>query len=213
MYLMRRKEKQFQNLGPPLMGVDLECKWKYISVINCHAPTENKEDQSKEKFYNQLKRVYDSISHRTRKIIIGYLNAKIVPLQRNTLTWISPDGHTKNQIDPVVVDEQLKHSIQDVRSYRGMSSHSDHFLVKIKLHIKLPIKWNQKRKTSRKFDIDKLKEEQIANEYIKGLKDKGDNNLNLNYQEHWTQLSKMIKEVVEEKNWYSEQQKDQTMVQ
>lgn len=84
-----------------------------------------------------------------------------------------------------MVDEQLKHSIQDVRSYWGVSGHSDHFLVKVKLHIKLPIKWNQKRKTSRKFDIDKLKEEQIANEYRKGLKDKGDNNLNINHQEHW----------------------------
>jgi len=50
-----------------------------------------------------------------------------------------------------------------------------------------------------KFDIDKLKEFQIANEYRKRLKDKVNNNLNLQYQEHWTKLRKMIKEVTEEK--------------
>ncbi|XP_025406812.1 craniofacial development protein 2-like [Sipha flava] len=234
--------KNFIPHNERICTIQLECKWGYIAVINCHAPTENKEDQSKEEFYNQLEIVYDSIPHRTRKITIGDLNAKIgkeqifkptignhslheisndngnklisFAMSKNMTissshfphkeihkqTWISPDGHTKNQIDHVVVDEQLKHSIQDVRSYRGrMSGHSDHFLVKVKLHIKLPIKWNQKRKTSRKFELDKLKEEQIANEYRKGLKEKKVNNLNLNYQEHWTQLSKTIKGVTEEK--------------
>jgi len=141
----------------------LECKWGNIAVINCHAPTENKENQSKEDFYNQLERVYDSIPHRTRKIIIGDLNAKIGKEQifKHTIgeqnlheisndngnklisfamsknmtisssyfphkemhkqTWVSPDGHTKNQTDHVVVDEKLKHSVQDVRSYKGVS--------------------------------------------------------------------------------------------
>jgi len=67
------------------------------------------------------------------------------------------------------------------------------------LCIKLPTKWNQKSKISCKFDIDKLKKDQIANEYIKGLKDKMNNNLNLQYQEYWTNLGKMIKKVTEEK--------------
>jgi len=128
-------------------------------------------------------------------------------------TWISPDCHTKNQIDHVVVDEQLKQSVIDVRSYRGVSGHSDHFLVKVKLHVKLLKKWNQKRKISCKFDIDKLKEFQIANEYRKGLKDKVNNNLNLKYQEHWTKLGKTIKEVTKKKNRSDKQQKNQTMVQ
>lgn len=58
---------------------------------------------------------------------------------------MSPDGPTKNQIDHVVVDEQLKQSVQDVRSYREVSGHSDHFLVSVKLCIKLSTKWNQNR--------------------------------------------------------------------
>ncbi|KAL4091582.1 hypothetical protein QTP88_026249 [Uroleucon formosanum] len=196
--------KNFIPHSERIFTIQLECKWGDIAVINSHAPTENKEDQSKEEFYNQLERVYNSIPHSIRKIIIGDLNAKIgkeqifkptigehslheisndngsilisFAMSKNMTisssrfphkeihkqTWISPDEHTKNQIDYVVVDEQLKHSIQD-------------------------------------FDIDKVKEKQTANEYRKGLKDKGNNNLKLNYQEHWTQLSKTIKEVIEEK--------------
>jgi len=42
--------------------LQLECKWGNISVINCHAPTEDKEEQTKEEFYNQLERVYDSMT-------------------------------------------------------------------------------------------------------------------------------------------------------
>lgn len=37
-------------------------------VIHFHAPTEDKEKQTKEKFYNQIERAYDSIPHNTRKI-------------------------------------------------------------------------------------------------------------------------------------------------
>lgn len=48
-----------------------------------------------------------------------------------------------------------------------MSAHSDHFLVKVKLDIKLPTNWNQKRKILHKIVISKLKEDQIANEYKK----------------------------------------------
>ncbi|KAL4143877.1 hypothetical protein QTP88_006132 [Uroleucon formosanum] len=184
-------------------------------LINCHAPTENKEDQSKEEFYNQIERVYDSILHRTRKIIIGDLNAKIGKEQifkptigEHSLHEISNDNGSKLisfalSKNMTISSSQFPHKEIHKHGYRLMDIQKPnrpyHFLVKVKLHIKLPIKWNQKRKTSRKFDIDKLEVEQIANEYRKGLKDKWNNNLNLNYQEHWTQLSKTIKEVVEDK--------------
>lgn len=55
----------------------MECKWGDIAVIISHAPSEDKEGQTKEEFYNQLERVYDIIPHRTGKIVIGDLNAKI----------------------------------------------------------------------------------------------------------------------------------------
>jgi endonuclease/exonuclease/phosphatase family metal-dependent hydrolase len=47
-------------------------------------------------------------------------------------TWISPDGHTKNQIDHVLIDARRASYIIDVRSYRAADCDSDHYLVKIK---------------------------------------------------------------------------------
>lgn len=35
------------------------------AIINCHALAEDKEDQTKEDFFNHLQRVCDSGSHRT----------------------------------------------------------------------------------------------------------------------------------------------------
>jgi hypothetical protein len=55
----------------------LECKWGNIAEINRHPPTEDKVKQTKEEFYDHLERVYGSIPHKTKKIIIGDLNTKI----------------------------------------------------------------------------------------------------------------------------------------
>jgi hypothetical protein len=42
-----------------------------------HAPTEEKEDEVKEAFYEKLEEVYNSTSRNNVKIILGDLNAKI----------------------------------------------------------------------------------------------------------------------------------------
>lgn len=56
-------------------------------------------------------------------------------------TWVSLDGRTRNQIDHVVVDGRFKRCIMDVRSMRGSSEISDHFMVKTKVRLRLSIKW------------------------------------------------------------------------
>lgn len=66
----------------------MEYKWGDIAIISCHTSTEDKEDQTKDVFYNQLKkRVYDNIPYRTRKIIIRDLNAKMgkEPIFKHTI--------------------------------------------------------------------------------------------------------------------------------
>lgn len=89
--------KNFIPHSERICTIQLECKWGDIAVINCHAPTDNKANQSKEEFYNQLERVYDSIPHRTRKIIIGDLNAKI----------------GKEQIFKPTIGEHISHEISN----------------------------------------------------------------------------------------------------
>jgi len=69
--------RNFITHNERICHLHLECKWGDIAIINCHAPTEDKEDQTKEEFYNHLERVYDNAPHTIQKIIVGDLNAKI----------------------------------------------------------------------------------------------------------------------------------------
>jgi hypothetical protein len=46
--------------------LQLVYNWGNIAVINCHALIEDKVEQIKEEFYNQLDRVYGSIPYRTK---------------------------------------------------------------------------------------------------------------------------------------------------
>jgi hypothetical protein len=53
--------------------------------------------------------------------------------------WISPDSHTRNQIDHVIIDARHASDIIDVRSYRGADCDSDHCLFEIKYRPKLTV--------------------------------------------------------------------------
>lgn len=48
-----------------------------ISMINVYAPTEDKDDNLKDEFYNKLERVLDALPSNDVKIILGDLNAKV----------------------------------------------------------------------------------------------------------------------------------------
>jgi len=172
--------KKFETCNERLCWLQIECKWINVSLINCYAPAEEKENIIKEEFYSQLDMIYDNIPRRIQKIILGDFNAKVgredvfrPTIGRENLheesndngvrlvtlatskemvisstcyshknihkqTWTSPGGTTHNQIDHVVVDNQIKHWIQDVRSCREVGSHSDHFLVRAIIRVKLP---------------------------------------------------------------------------
>lgn len=72
----------------------------------------------------------------------------------NKQTWTSPGGTTHNQIDHVVVDSQIKHWIQDVRSCKGVGSHLDHFLVKVIVEVKLPRESTTKLSNAKKLNLE-----------------------------------------------------------
>jgi hypothetical protein len=49
-----------------------------IIVLNVHAPTEYKNDDVKDSFYEELERVFDNFSKYHMKILLGDLNVKVV---------------------------------------------------------------------------------------------------------------------------------------
>lgn len=71
------------------------------------------------------------------------------------LSWRSPDGHTVNQIDHVIVNKKWQRSLLDVKVHRGADVGSDHHLViaKIRLKLRATPKIKQQCKV---FDINKL---------------------------------------------------------
>ena len=55
----------------------LRGRWCNIIVINVQAPNEEKNDDSKDSFYEELMQVFDHFRTYHMNIILGYFNAKV----------------------------------------------------------------------------------------------------------------------------------------
>jgi hypothetical protein len=51
--------------------------WCNIVVLNAHAPTEEKSDDSKHSFYKELEQIFDHFPKYHMKILLGDFNAKL----------------------------------------------------------------------------------------------------------------------------------------
>lgn len=71
------------------------------------------------------------------------------------LTWTSPDGHTKSEIDHIMINSKWRHSLQDVRAMRHADI--DHNLVTAKIRLKFR-KAKIGTNNSKRFDVTKLKD-------------------------------------------------------
>ncbi|KAL4153361.1 hypothetical protein QTP88_001194 [Uroleucon formosanum] len=252
-------------LGPLLMGVSrganhptLECRWFNVILINGYAPTEDKEDEVKDIFYENLDNVCDRIPTNKVKILLGDFNAKIgqevvyrptigkeslhrisngngtrlvnfamtrsMILSSTTFphkdihkeTWISPSGQIKNQIDHVIVDRRFKRCVMDVRSMRGSSAMSDHFIIRAKIKLHLSVEWRKNTISIKRFSIEDLKNQEINRHYKNKLKEtlhltESLNNVN----NFWNEIENSIKTAATKvlrfeerktgKKWFDEQ--------
>ncbi|XP_035677191.1 uncharacterized protein LOC118416215 [Branchiostoma floridae] len=87
------------------------------------------------------------------------------------LTWNSPDGHTINQIDHVMVNKKWQRSVLDVRAYRGADVGSDHHLVVTKVRLKLRASPPTKQRC-KVFDTSKLRKPEIRREFALELRNR-----------------------------------------
>jgi exonuclease III len=55
----------------------LRGRWCHIIVLNVYAPTEDKTDNVKDGFYEELERVFDKFPKFHMKILLGDFNAKV----------------------------------------------------------------------------------------------------------------------------------------
>ena len=80
------------------------------------------------------------------------------------MTWTSPDGNTKPQIDHIIINGKWRSSLQDVRACRGADCASDHTLVIGIISLKLR-KTRKGQQRARLIDSDKLRDENIQAAY------------------------------------------------
>jgi len=122
-------------------------------------------------------------------------------------TWISPCGRIRNQIDHIVVDRRISSSVEDVRSMRGCSAISDHFLVKAKYKLKISVRW-QKKQSIKKINRELINGNQakeyqgILNKYLSNAEHEA------NIEELWRRIEKAVKRTSEEVLGYEPQRRN-----
>src|SRR5436189_2343507 len=67
----------FNPISERMCSIRLKCIKRNISIINVHAPTEEKEEEVKDVFYESLGIEYDKLPIHDIKIVIGDCNAKV----------------------------------------------------------------------------------------------------------------------------------------
>ena len=67
---------RFEHVNDRLCWIRVRGKFNY-SIINAHAPTEDKDDEEKDKFYLELETVYSQCPRCDIKIVLGDFNAKV----------------------------------------------------------------------------------------------------------------------------------------
>jgi hypothetical protein len=198
-FLLRKKIQKhiisYELHNERLCKARLKGKYNDITLINAYASTEDKTEEIKEQFFDDLQSMVDNVPKSDLTIILGDVNAKLgkeVAYQKLTgkhtlheennrngellrdftaannmivmstqfqhkrirkSTCRSPEQNTINQIDHLLINQNKKEVIEDVRSLRGPNICSDHFLLKVTLKKMLlniyknkfapTIKWNK----------------------------------------------------------------------
>jgi len=69
--------KRVEFVSDRVSHIVLRGRWCNIIVLNVHAPSEDKCDDSKDSFYEELEQVFDHFPRYHMKILLGDFNAKV----------------------------------------------------------------------------------------------------------------------------------------
>jgi hypothetical protein len=68
---------RFVPVNDRLCWIRVRGKLRNYSIINAHAPTEDKDDEEKDNFYLDLETIYSQCPKHDIKMVLGDFNAKV----------------------------------------------------------------------------------------------------------------------------------------
>jgi hypothetical protein len=69
--------KRVEFVSDRMSYITLKGRWCDIIVLNMHAPTDDKDDDTKDSFCKELEQVFDQFPRYHMKILLRYFNAKV----------------------------------------------------------------------------------------------------------------------------------------
>jgi len=69
--------KRVEFVSDRLSYIVLRGRWRNIIVVNVHAPSEEKSDEAKDSFYDELEQVFDYFPKYHMNMLLGDINAKV----------------------------------------------------------------------------------------------------------------------------------------
>ena len=86
--------KTVEFVSDRLSYIVLKGRWRNIIVVNVHAQSEEKSDESEDSFYEELEQVFDHFLKYHMKMLLGDFNAKVGReyFLANNWTEESPSG-------------------------------------------------------------------------------------------------------------------------
>ena len=74
---LRERVSRFTPVDERLAAIRIKAKYFYISLICAHAPTVDKDDITKDAFYDKLEVLYNRCPRSNIKVLVGDFNAKV----------------------------------------------------------------------------------------------------------------------------------------
>ncbi|XP_063904733.1 craniofacial development protein 2-like [Zophobas morio] len=186
----------FKPISERMSYIRLRSKYRKISLLNIHAPTEEKDLEVKTEYYKELEREYVKIPKHDIKMVIGDANAMIgkencYSRERKQ----TPKNESKWRKTDRKGDAQL---ITRLRSYRGAEANSGHFLVRADLKQEIPKK-KEGKKTQRDINVNKLKKAEVQQEYEQKMNERIRSiEQDIPIEERWEELQENIWKTSEE---------------
>jgi endonuclease/exonuclease/phosphatase family metal-dependent hydrolase len=107
-------------------------------------------------------------------------------------TWKIPGTNDTNQIDHILVSKKWATDIENIRTYRGANSDSDHFLVGARLKQKIALVTRNRTENRKRWNVDKFYETDVECYYQqvqRKLQEKPPSN---DIEEEWTCIKEIL---------------------